>query len=172
MRCHSQQCVWTKDSQTLTLLFAGLGTKNCLCQSGLGLVGDTLLFSDVQQNFQHILATRYRLQFLCRVELLSWKPRAFVYHNFLTAEECNHIISTAKPLVSQLPVAVTARRNSHLAPDGTCSDHAPVQVLEKLHVVFLSDAKVHCSGAEWCKREGQYPDKLWHFPDATIRSCH
>lgn len=46
--------------------------------------------------------------FLCRVELLSWKPRAFIYHDFLSAYECNHIIRTAQPLVSQLPVAVSA----------------------------------------------------------------
>lgn len=31
------------------------------------------------------------------VELISWEPRAFVYHNFLTKEECDHLISLAKP---------------------------------------------------------------------------
>ena len=34
-----------------------------------------------------------------RVELLSWKPRAFLYHNFLSAAECQHIIQEAKPMV-------------------------------------------------------------------------
>ncbi|KAG2694111.1 hypothetical protein I3843_08G121300 [Carya illinoinensis] len=31
------------------------------------------------------------------VELISWEPRAFVYHNFLTKDECEHLISLAKP---------------------------------------------------------------------------
>ncbi|OIW11060.1 hypothetical protein TanjilG_22867 [Lupinus angustifolius] len=31
------------------------------------------------------------------VELISWEPRAFVYHNFLNNEECEHLISIAKP---------------------------------------------------------------------------
>ncbi|XP_059439486.1 probable prolyl 4-hydroxylase 10 isoform X2 [Corylus avellana] len=31
------------------------------------------------------------------VELISWEPRAFVYHNFLTKEECDYLISLAKP---------------------------------------------------------------------------
>jgi hypothetical protein len=29
------------------------------------------------------------------VELLSWKPRAYLYHNFLTHEECDHIIKAS-----------------------------------------------------------------------------
>ncbi|XP_010548243.1 PREDICTED: prolyl 4-hydroxylase 5 [Tarenaya hassleriana] len=31
------------------------------------------------------------------VEVISWEPRAVVYHNFLTKEECEHLISLAKP---------------------------------------------------------------------------
>ncbi|KAE8010681.1 hypothetical protein FH972_007028 [Carpinus fangiana] len=31
------------------------------------------------------------------VEVISWEPRAFVYHNFLTREECDYLISLAKP---------------------------------------------------------------------------
>ncbi|KAF5454617.1 hypothetical protein F2P56_024268 [Juglans regia] len=31
------------------------------------------------------------------MELISWEPRAFVYHNFLTKEECEYLISLAKP---------------------------------------------------------------------------
>ena len=36
----------------------------------------------------------------CRIEPVSWKPRAFVYHNFMTEEEADHIVSLAKPFVS------------------------------------------------------------------------
>lgn len=31
------------------------------------------------------------------VETVSWFPRAFVYHHFLTAEECEHLITLGKP---------------------------------------------------------------------------
>ncbi|KAL0543452.1 hypothetical protein IC582_018548 [Cucumis melo] len=31
------------------------------------------------------------------VEVISWEPRAFIYHNFLTKEECEYLISLAKP---------------------------------------------------------------------------
>ncbi|KAL9249822.1 putative prolyl 4-hydroxylase 10 [Drosera capensis] len=31
------------------------------------------------------------------VEAISWEPRAFVYHNFLTKEECKYLIELAKP---------------------------------------------------------------------------
>lgn len=31
------------------------------------------------------------------VEVLSWEPRAFLYHNFLTKDECEYLINTAKP---------------------------------------------------------------------------
>ncbi|CAL0326982.1 unnamed protein product [Lupinus luteus] len=30
-------------------------------------------------------------------EVLSWEPRAFIYHNFLSKEECEHLINLAKP---------------------------------------------------------------------------
>ncbi|KAJ9564661.1 hypothetical protein OSB04_000627 [Centaurea solstitialis] len=31
------------------------------------------------------------------VEVISWEPRAVVYHNFLSQDECNHLINLAKP---------------------------------------------------------------------------
>ncbi|GMN35869.1 hypothetical protein TIFTF001_005591 [Ficus carica] len=30
-------------------------------------------------------------------EVLSWEPRAFIYHNFLSKEECEYLISIAEP---------------------------------------------------------------------------
>lgn len=35
------------------------------------------------------------------VELLSWKPRAYLYHNFLSPEECDHIIKIAMPHIQR-----------------------------------------------------------------------
>ncbi|RZC48530.1 hypothetical protein C5167_016960 [Papaver somniferum] len=31
------------------------------------------------------------------MEVISWEPRAYVYHNFLSEEECNYLIDLAKP---------------------------------------------------------------------------
>ncbi|EXC35294.1 Prolyl 4-hydroxylase subunit alpha-1 [Morus notabilis] len=31
------------------------------------------------------------------VEVISWEPRAFIYHNFLTKEECEYLINLAMP---------------------------------------------------------------------------
>nr|XP_043606378.1 probable prolyl 4-hydroxylase 10 [Erigeron canadensis] len=31
------------------------------------------------------------------VEVISWEPRAVVYHNFLSQDECEHLINLAKP---------------------------------------------------------------------------
>ncbi|KAJ0251054.1 prolyl 4-hydroxylase 8 [Hirschfeldia incana] len=38
------------------------------------------------------------------VEVISWEPRASLYHNFLTNEECEHLISLAKPSMKKSKV--------------------------------------------------------------------
>ncbi|KAK9755104.1 hypothetical protein RND81_01G002600 [Saponaria officinalis] len=38
------------------------------------------------------------------VEILSWEPRAFLYHNFLSKEECEYLISLAKPHMTKSTV--------------------------------------------------------------------
>eukprot|EP00878_Enallax_costatus_P043371 GHUV01051329.1.p2 GENE.GHUV01051329.1~~GHUV01051329.1.p2 ORF type:complete len:112 (+),score=21.74 GHUV01051329.1:603-938(+) len=35
------------------------------------------------------------------IEVISWKPRAFIYHNFLTDEEAEHIKKMAAPMVER-----------------------------------------------------------------------
>ncbi|KAJ3682238.1 hypothetical protein LUZ60_014811 [Juncus effusus] len=40
-------------------------------------------------------------------ELLSWEPRAFVYHNFLSKEECEHLIKLAMPHMHKSTVVDT-----------------------------------------------------------------
>ncbi|AET03705.1 putative procollagen-proline dioxygenase [Medicago truncatula] len=38
------------------------------------------------------------------VQIVSWEPRAFLYHNFLTKKECEHLINTAKPSMQKSSV--------------------------------------------------------------------
>ena len=44
----------------------------------------------------------------CRVAPLAWRPRAFLFHNFLSEEECQHIISMAKSMVLVFPNPFTS----------------------------------------------------------------
>ncbi|OVA15962.1 Oxoglutarate/iron-dependent dioxygenase [Macleaya cordata] len=37
-------------------------------------------------------------------EVLSWEPRAFIYHNFLSKEECKYLIKIAKPRMKKSTV--------------------------------------------------------------------
>ncbi|WJX36078.1 putative prolyl 4-hydroxylase 3 [Trifolium repens] len=37
-------------------------------------------------------------------EILSWEPRAIVYHNFLSKEECEYMINLAKPFMAKSSV--------------------------------------------------------------------
>ncbi|KAL6641256.1 hypothetical protein ACP70R_019437 [Stipagrostis hirtigluma subsp. patula] len=45
-------------------------------------------------------------------EVLSWEPRAFVYHNFLSKEECEYLISLAKPHMKKSTVVDSATGGS------------------------------------------------------------
>ena len=47
------------------------------------------------------------------MEQLSWHPRAWLYHNFLTPEECKHLIEKARLSVPQSRCA--ALTPAHLA---------------------------------------------------------
>ncbi|GFP98228.1 probable prolyl 4-hydroxylase 3 [Phtheirospermum japonicum] len=38
-------------------------------------------------------------------EIISWEPRAFIYHNFLSKEECEYLINLAKPHMKKSTVA-------------------------------------------------------------------
>lgn len=38
----------------------------------------------------------------CRIEVVSWQPRAFIYHNFLTDQEAEHIKRLAAATVGLL----------------------------------------------------------------------
>ncbi|CAK9860956.1 unnamed protein product [Sphagnum jensenii] len=46
------------------------------------------------------------------VEVLSWEPRSFLYHKFLTAEECMHLIDLAKPSMIKSAVVDSATGKS------------------------------------------------------------
>eukprot|EP00262_Sarcandra_glabra_P008925 TRINITY_DN22876_c0_g1_i1.p1 TRINITY_DN22876_c0_g1~~TRINITY_DN22876_c0_g1_i1.p1 ORF type:complete len:289 (+),score=43.68 TRINITY_DN22876_c0_g1_i1:156-1022(+) len=45
-------------------------------------------------------------------EVLSWEPRAFIYHNFLSKDECEYLISLAKPHMEKSTVVDSATGQS------------------------------------------------------------
>ncbi len=56
-----------------------------------------------------------------RVELLSWKPRAFVYHNFITEDEAVQLKRLAAPTVSAWVWVFCARVRGGPCGGGTMS---------------------------------------------------
>ncbi|KAH7444358.1 hypothetical protein KP509_02G075100 [Ceratopteris richardii] len=46
------------------------------------------------------------------VEFISWEPRAFIYHNFLSKEECEYLINLAKPRMVKSTVVDSATGKS------------------------------------------------------------
>ncbi|CAL5369044.1 unnamed protein product [Camellia sinensis] len=46
------------------------------------------------------------------VEVISWEPRAFIYHNFLSKDECAYLINIAKPQMQKSMVVDTATGKS------------------------------------------------------------
>ncbi|KAJ0968948.1 hypothetical protein J5N97_021825 [Dioscorea zingiberensis] len=54
-------------------------------------------------------------------EVLSWEPRAFIYHNFLSKEECEFLIELAKPHMQKSTVVdiVTGRRKDSRVRTGS-----------------------------------------------------
>ncbi|KAL0913248.1 hypothetical protein M5K25_016692 [Dendrobium thyrsiflorum] len=46
------------------------------------------------------------------VEVISWEPRAFIYHNFLSKEECKYLIELAKPHMEKSSVVDSATGHS------------------------------------------------------------
>jgi hypothetical protein len=61
------------------------------------------------------------LNFACvcaRIETISWSPRAFVYHNFLSKEEVDHIVGIVEKLVRATAATNTIR---------SCKQQQPMQ---------------------------------------------
>ena len=41
------------------------------------------------------------------IEVLSWQPRAFLFRNFLSDEECEHFVDKARPMPSTSPAGTS-----------------------------------------------------------------
>ena len=62
------------------------------------------------------------------MELIAWRPRAYVIHNFMTPEECVDLVKTAKPFMARSTVVDSVTGESKVDPIRTrCGRHAPVE---------------------------------------------
>ncbi|MED6108548.1 putative prolyl 4-hydroxylase 3 [Stylosanthes scabra] len=66
------------------------------------------------------------------IEILSWKPRVFLYHNFLSKEECEHLINIAKPHMEKSQVADSNTGKSIDSSDRTSSGTFLSRGLDKI----------------------------------------
>ncbi|EOY15128.1 2-oxoglutarate (2OG) and Fe(II)-dependent oxygenase superfamily protein isoform 2 [Theobroma cacao] len=64
-------------------------------------------------------------------EVLSWEPRAFIYHNFLSKEECEYLINLAKPHMAKSTVVDSKTGRSKDSRVRTSSEHG--EGLQVLH---------------------------------------
>ncbi|KAL8168396.1 hypothetical protein V2J09_009895 [Rumex salicifolius] len=88
------------------------------------------------------------------VELISWEPRAFVYHNFLSKEESEYLIELAKPHMQKSSVVDTATGKGVDSRHGFPDHGEGLQVLhyeegqkyEPHYDYFLDDFNTHNGG--------------------------
>ncbi|KAJ9165920.1 hypothetical protein P3X46_020733 [Hevea brasiliensis] len=102
---------WSTLSLVLTMLF--MLTVVLLMLLALGIFSLPISSADAPPND---LTTSYRRMAVERdgdglgkrgeqwTEIISWEPRAFLYHNFLSKEECEHLIALAKPHMTKSTV--------------------------------------------------------------------
>ena len=93
----------------------------------------------------------------CRAEQISVHPRAYVYHNFLSPEECDHIVALAKPQV------ITALARQH---DVCCK--CTGLLYNVMSNCKHADEKEHSCGQGWARHPGRHQNQLWHIPQVTI----
>ena len=64
------------------------------------------------------------------MELIAWRPRAYVIHNFMTPEECVDLVKIARPFMARSTVVDSVTGESKVDPIRTRCDAAPDALLE------------------------------------------
>ncbi|KAJ4964453.1 hypothetical protein NE237_024392 [Protea cynaroides] len=67
--------------------------------------GDSLKANDLSSvHLQNVIKTGLGERGDQWTEVVSWEPRAFIYHNFLSKEECEYLVELAKPFMEKSTV--------------------------------------------------------------------
>ena len=94
------------------------------------------------------------------IEALSWRPRAFLYHNFLSLEECDHIIEVATPSMA---------RSSVINADGSVGDD-PIRTSYGTFLSVSSSREGHLAACTLALRRPPLP--LRPLSAARLRRGH
>lgn len=86
-----------------------LGATDALDERLIGWQGTTYKPSDTLRGHHRPRAEAVRKQW---VEVVAWKPRAFLYHNFLSPKECLYLIHKAAPHMQKSTVVDSATGGS------------------------------------------------------------
>jgi prolyl 4-hydroxylase len=92
-----------------------------------------------------------------RVEQISWKPRAFLYHKFLSDAECEHLKSLARKRLTKSTVVDSTTGKSMDSTVRTSSgtflargEDDVVKAIEKrLSLITMIPEGAHCCCCRW-----------------------
>ena len=110
------------------------------------------------------------------IETLSWSPRAFLYHGFLTPEECEHIRGLARPRLerSQVVDAATgaSKTDNVRTSSGVFLETAETEVVKRVEARVAAWAGVPVSHQEQLQvlqygLRQQYSDH-WDFFEQSV----
>jgi prolyl 4-hydroxylase len=110
------------------------------------------------------------------IETLSWSPRAFLYHGFLTPEECAHIRGLARPRLerSQVVDAATgaSKTDDVRTSSGVFLETAETEVVKRVEARVAAWAGVPVSHQEQLQvlqygLKQQYSDH-WDFFEQSV----
>ncbi|KAI3907235.1 hypothetical protein MKW92_025239 [Papaver armeniacum] len=85
------------------------------------------------QDFLDVRPRCYELDLYVKPEIISWAPRIIVLHNFLSSEECDYLIATARP---RLERSINFRTSFSMFLSKAESKNPIVQAIEKRISVF------------------------------------
>ncbi|KAF6253134.1 hypothetical protein COO60DRAFT_1643423 [Scenedesmus sp. NREL 46B-D3] len=91
---------------------------------------------------------------MLRIETISWSPRAFLYHNFLSREEVDHIVGAVEKLVRRSQV-IDTKTGQHTMDSIRTSYGAPLRRGQD-SVVAAVEARI----AEWTRLPADHGEPI------------
>jgi hypothetical protein len=106
------------------------------------------------------------------MELIAWRPRAYVIHNFMTPEECVDLVKTARPFMARSTVVDSVTGESKVDPIRTRCGTPPRTHVSRLHRRAARAAacpRTACADLFISIRFGQHARRLRRRPGARLR---
>lgn len=97
-------------------------------------------------------------------QALSWNPRIFLLHDFLTASECDELIALARPALEASTVVDTATGGGFLSQVRTSSG---MFIMDNTPVTRVRASRPGCVGC--CRLNGA---TVWRFHQVALSRHH